>query len=220
MFTHSVPRSRRLATTVGVAAGVVAICLVIVLSSGSAAGARQARFNPHAVTAVATPLTLQQHYAVLGATGATNLTPLPSAGIAARRIAHLQSMFGLDLSAARMAQGPDGTQLWMIPGTSGVCVVENTTAGYAGATCGPDIPTSGFIGKWRSDPSGQTLVGFVADGNSSITLTRADGTTTTEPVVDNAVFAQAANGDGLKSLRVKDTSGAIESIPVNIPGAP
>lgn len=153
-------------------------------------------------------------YGILGMSSRGGTGSLPTVGVAAERIQRLQLMFGLDLSAARMASGPTGAELWLIPGSRGHCVIEETATAYEGASCGAVDSTSGFIGWTQQTPDGDSVVGFVPNGNAEVELSRTDGTTVSIRVSENALFAETSSSAPFVTMRLVGLSGASETVPL------
>lgn len=103
---------------------------------------------------------------------------------------------------------------WIVPGKSGACIVWRTTTGWPmpAANCGPlaEVEDHGMAAMSTNNGS-EILFGFVPNGTKSVTVTNADGSSLSAPVVKNAYMlvdrtndatdlqAQVAVGGGTKT---------------------
>lgn len=160
---------------------VCAACAVAYLTTSSSAAPRSHRTaasnRPSAV--------LVRHFAILRGVHAAR-DPLP-ARVAAGLAHEVGPMLGLDIAGAVEARPAPDVTAWLVPGSTGDCVVAETSsgrlAGAPGAACGrlqagADSDISILVGG--------TAVGFVPDGNSTVTLTPPSGGTISAAVNDNA----------------------------------
>lgn len=113
--------------------------------------------------------------------------PLPIAASIA------SSPAGLNVQAARFVAATSGKSFWVIPGSATTCLLENGAPYFdgCGKLTGEGSPDSGGFSEVEGLPgSPQTTVnGLVPDGNKTVTMILADGTSVSVPVVDNVYSA-------------------------------
>jgi hypothetical protein len=117
---------------------------------------------------------------------------------------------GLDAAQARDLYLGNGTTLWLIPGSEGVCRAE-VEGGNGAGSCGP---VSSFLRHGAIENAGFAFVhgvtryllgGFVPDGNPTITVHLDSGASRTVPVKHNAFTASFPSQP--KSVTFKDSAG-------------
>lgn len=206
---------------------VVALCLELPLSGAAAPRAA------HRATQTETALAALSH--LLGKTRARSHIPARAllAHFAILRRAsrrghtaaadNLPAHFGdgvasLGLDPTAMATVTYGTTpVELIPGSVGSCL----RAEFAGAfysTCAANVGGSQPVsqdGLFQvmsvSTPSGsasQELAAMLPDGNTTVTLVHADGSSVSAPVIDNAVVVSLTSDNPVTELRFRATSGA------------
>jgi hypothetical protein len=132
--------------------------------------------------------------------------------------------FGLDFARARFvrtAASAAGTGIWVVPGTSGVCIMDGWARSYSGGngTCaalaGTRSPDAGGLrysdrgaGRWN------TYRGLVPDGNHTVTIVLAWGGSRIVPVTDN-VFSLRIIGRA-RALLVRDARGSMRRFRLRI----
>jgi hypothetical protein len=161
-------------------------------------------------------VTLKAHYGLLNETTATSETPVPAKIQSRPGFQNAVQSFGLDLTAARMASLPNGTEMWLIPGSSGYSyIVGNPADGFmrAGSSV---VPSDGFLGFTSLQDGKVVAGGLVPDGNSTVTLTAPSGSTTTAAVTDNAFSASASGSGASGELSLTGVNGAAVSFAVGV----
>jgi hypothetical protein len=101
---------------------------------------------------------------------------------------------GANLTLARRVAGEGGAEAWIIPGSGSTCILARV-AQYriGGAVC--TSTTAARAGELNvqsagsQQPGAELLAGLVPDGVGSVSMTLADGTTTTEAVHENVYLA-------------------------------
>lgn len=177
-------RRRALLATSAFAAG--ALLSGLSLTAGGAAAKR----NSISTTDVAS--VLAAHYGVLSDKTAISETPVPATVTSRPEFQAAVQRLGLDVSAARMAQGPDGFQEWLVPGTNGFCFVgmlDGPDSAFTG--CDQSIPANGVLGVDDRTSSGYIDAGLVPDGNTTVSFTMAAGSAVTVPVAHNAYLVRS-----------------------------
>ncbi len=155
---------------------------------------------------------LVSQYGLLSENTSTSQTPIPSKMEARPGFQEAVQRLGLNVGAARMATASDGTDVWLIPGTSGYSViVYDPATGSAVRAGGSALPADGFLGFVGQDAGVYVAVGLVPDGNATVGLTSADGTTSTVVVTDNALSASTANPGGFTGITDVDSSGETQT---------
>jgi hypothetical protein len=206
----------------------VALCVVCVLSaSASGSGARASvkhRISQRTLVrdlGILVPARsrvasrqLIRHFGILRRAAASSADPLPATFAA--HLAPEVARLGLDLGMTRMASPAAGVDLWLIPGSDGACVVGQINGSDGGASCGPNRPNLALIGYSESNPTDQLVLGFVPDGNPTVTATETDGTTIVATVTDNAFVIRAPDPADLSTLASRDESGAPEAVPIGM----
>jgi hypothetical protein len=121
--------------------------------------------------------------------------------------------YGLDVSAAGMAQPSSSVSAWLVPGAGGQCVAVQTPDNGA---VGCDQRGSGPVTANMLETDGM-LVGFVPDGNASVTFASPSGSRVI-PVIDNSFEFAPASGQVAAgadfTVRYRDGAGAdrVESL--------
>jgi hypothetical protein len=109
-----------------------------------------------------------------------------------------------------------GLNLWLIPGSTGTCFMMTTKSN--------PLPVGGCGSNSRAVageqmmalespagyPGGEVVIGLAPNGNTSVTLTRADGSTESVPVAQNVYVAETAQQ--IKSVSVRDSAGNLRSL--------
>jgi hypothetical protein len=98
---------------------------------------------------------------------------------------------------------------WIVPGSNGVCIVSTGIVGESTADGVCSSVTSAVAGHLvkvsMAGPDEAITTGLVPDGNSSVTVTEADGSVERAPVVDNVYEVR---GSGVKSVALIGSGGA------------
>jgi hypothetical protein len=99
-----------------------------------------------------------------------------------------------DVGGAQPVAASTGTSgsaatIWVVPGSSGVCIVAQETAGEAVGTCqsATVAVASGVDGLLQNPDGSETLFGLVPNGNAAVTVATGSGQRT--PSVSQNVFA-------------------------------
>lgn len=127
--------------------------------------------------------------------------------------------YGVNPEFAQYAPAAD---TWILPGSSGVCMVVIGVVGPPPIGSGSCAPTSlalsgDFFGRWQKWPTHEFwMVGLAPDGNTMVTVNEADGSTSEVPVTDNLYVV--AGGDP-SSVTLRDASGALTTVPIPAPGS-
>lgn len=123
--------------------------------------------------------------------------------------------FGLDFSRARFvrtAASAAGTDIWVVAGPRGVCIMDGWPHSYIGGngTCAPlaglRSPESGGLRYSDRGPGRRnTYRGLVPDRNRTVTILLAAGGERTVPVTDD-VYSLTISGRA-RALLVRDANG-------------
>lgn len=118
---------------------------------------------------------------------------------------------GFDLAEARPSgvSIPGGGPIWIVPGTSKVCLLEVDPDALHANCATVSQAQSGQLRGYRVpvDGGGQTVVGLAPDTNPTVAVQRADGTTQDVAVHNNVYVATDAT-----SVDVRDAAGTIHSL--------
>ena len=110
--------------------------------------------------------------------------------------------------------------VWLVPGSTGACLVD--VEGSQGAGSGCSSTSAVDAGKlWTLDtiPYGvggamtQVLLGAAPDGNASVTVSWTGAGTTVVPVIDNFYSVPIGSHTGWKSVTLKNSAGAVVAVP-------
>jgi hypothetical protein len=144
--------------------------------------------------------------------GAAGLVPLPPA-VAKSYNDPAQNPIHYDPDAARAVyESPGGSfHFWVVPGSSGACLVWETVKVWPAAhgSCGPWATVDRGHLLQTSRDTGHTLVvfGLAPNGSASVELTSADGSRITAPVVNNA-YAVVDPAGNAQSFKLYSSSGS------------
>lgn len=130
---------------------------------------------------------------------------------------------GLTAGQARPIRNIDGLELWVVPGSIHVCLEERAsqpTQAHAPTARDPRVtgwgdcvPNSmalaGEMSPIDGGPNGVTVTGLAPNGNRTVKLVLADGSTETVPVSYNIYIARALHG--FKTVTLKDSRGALRT---------
>jgi hypothetical protein len=157
---------------------------------------------------------LAASFAVLRQPGPSPV-PLP-AGIAGAYSGRAQppNPYGIDPNLARYAAA---ASTWILPGSSGACLIALGVAGHgvsSGVCNSAQAALSGELVVRTGSSRGavNTLVGLAPDGNATVTITDADGSTRQVPVSDNVY---KVTGGHPSAIIEHDSSGAITTLPLS-----
>ncbi len=148
---------------------------------------------------------LKRHFAVFrlpraASAGTESQATLPS-GIAASVATN--GFVQTDVANARFVSV--GSGVWVVPGSNGACLVNNDAGTSTGCLTLGGVDGGGLFQMDLSAGKPVSILGLAPDGNSSVTLAFADGTTRDVPVVDNVY---EATGAGMTTVTLDSTSGA------------
>lgn len=116
--------------------------------------------------------------------------------------------------------GPGNDAVWLVPGSTGACLVDVEGPQGAGSTC--NATNAVDVGQlWTIDtiPYGhdgamtKVLIGTAPDGNSSVTVAWAGGGSTVVPVTDNIYSVPIGSHAGWTSVTLKNSSGDTATVP-------
>jgi len=190
----------------------------ILLTEGSAASASAAPTASAPAASTNLTATLDADYSVLTENTAASLTPIPAQLANSPWLVKVTSRFGLNVSSTRMAQGPGDAAAWLIPGTAGYCDIIQLAADNESFSCNDTLPADGVIGEVGHDPTGYLFAGLAPNGNASVTLDTASGSSVAAPVSNNAFFA-TGSATAFSELQVIGLSGALATQAVGLGGA-
>jgi hypothetical protein len=130
-------------------------------------------------------------------------------------LAALGASRGADPSqAGETSVGPNDDGVWLVPGTSGACLVDVEGSQGAGSNCASaSAVESGDLWTLDTIPYGaggimtKVLLGAVPDGNASVTVAWADGGTSVVPVRDNIYCVPIGSHTGWKSVTLTNSAG-------------
>lgn len=135
-------------------------------------------------------------------------------------LVELGATFGANPSlAGETAVGPAKDDVWLVPGSSGACLVDVEGPQGAGSDCNSTSAVdAGDL--WTLDtipyrPGGgriQVLLGAVPDGNASVIVSWADGGTTVAPVTDDVYSVPIGSHTGWKSVTLKNSTGTVVAV--------
>lgn len=213
-----------------VASGLVIVAALIALVAGSSSSSASStpRFVRRAPFAMPTPPQhasdiLRKQFAVFrprAHTAAGTTTPLPPV-VAASYTNH--PGLGLDVAAARDVQVNPTFSAWVVPGTSTVCMVYRSDTSlvaprvYSGV-CSPIGPVESTGVMAATDfptAGGEQVAGLVMNGNSSVRLTRTDGSSVSAAVVRNVFVATETGSERFRSVSVQGPTGSRVSVPLS-----
>lgn len=131
-------------------------------------------------------------------------------------LVEMKATHGADPSqAGETTVGAAHDDVWLVPGSSGACLVDVEGPQGAGSGCNTaSAVEAGDLWTLDSIPYGpggamtRVLLGAVPDGNASITVAWSDGATTVVPVTDNIYSVPIGSHTGWKSVTLKNSAGA------------
>jgi len=140
-------------------------------------------------------LALKAHFAFFQNTQPAPVSQEPRVlrGPAGSIRSQMGASLGLDNAQARLVKLPDGSELWIVPGTEGLCVTLVQGHG-AGGGCTDlagvlDWGEAGVSYSGRINGHGTyTLNGLLPNGNKTVSVHMATGDTVIVPVHDNIVY--------------------------------
>lgn len=166
------------------------------------------------------PAELAQHFAVLSEGTASGVASIGSAGVESQAAIEessegINAQFGVSASLAReVAWGSQ--HVWVIPGSTGICIHDFETGS---GVCGPTAhATAGDItldvgGNENGITGGGTIYGLAPNGNQTVAVHDANGSTEDVPVEHNIYII---NHPGAVSVDLVDGTGKRQT--VELPG--
>lgn len=154
----------------------------------------------------------------------------PDISLVSKAITPLRNIgrsYGADPSLARATTiGPGRARIWLVPGSSGACLVNVEARQAIGSTC--NDATAVKAGKlWTLDtmPYGaggaatQVLLGAAPNGDTSATVSWTGGGTTVVPVINNLYSVPIGAHAGWTSVTLTSRSGSRQTV-AGIPHLP
>lgn len=190
----------------------VAICVVAVAGGILVAGAQQSTRDDEAAGAPPS----DKLYAALGALRAhvTAEDQLPEDVRAALQHAYGDTPIGqgMDYSGARRAYADKGQIVYVVPSGDYVCpMIRNSFGVHGGCITVDSIVSPEHLSySVQSTEDGQSVVGVVPDGISSVTANFSDGSQKSMEIDDNVFVLDAARAS-LDSLNWSDAQGTRHS---------
>ena len=150
-----------------------------------------------------------------------NTAAAPAAGDAAivrdaiAPLGKIGKAYGADPSQARATTaGPGRTSIWLVPGTSGACLVNMEMRQAAGSTCNAtaavkagDLWTLDTVPYGARGAAVQVLIGAAPDGDTSATVSWTGGGTTVVPVTGHIYSVPIGAHSGWASVTLTNRSG-------------
>jgi hypothetical protein len=139
-------------------------------------------------------------------------------------LADLGSAYGANpAQAGETVVGPGKDDVWLVPGSTGACLVDRDGPQAAGSGCNDagavedgKLWTLDTIQYGTGGARTKVLLGSAPDGNASVTVSWSDAATTVAPVTDNIYSVPIGSHTGWKSVTLKNSAGAV----VTVPGIP
>lgn len=191
-------KNKRLA----IAAGLTTLALAGGAGIAAASGVFSQELPPRAPAPAIAPAQLTEHFAVLAAEAKSTDAPASLQNTTAG----LDQGFGINPSLAKEVSYSSTTpDVWVIPGSQGVCIHVMTKVESGGCTS----IKNALAGNLQIEVGGKTLYGLAPDGNTTVAVHDASGNTEEVPVRQN-VYA-VANPAG-KSVELVDGTGQKRTI--------
>lgn len=182
---------------------VLVIAALAALVGGAVSQASSSTVHLSRVASVASPrgpvsATLRRNFSVLRRShvaSASSTSELPSSVAATlTEPGSASAEYGVKPAEARYAPLANSAGAWVVPGTTGICLVEHDAQqSISTVLCGPtsDADSGKLLMTNHGDASSGpvTIWGLAPDASSSVTATSSDGSSTTIPVVDNVYEA-------------------------------
>jgi len=135
-------------------------------------------------------------------------------------LANLNKSYGADPSrAGETTVGPGKADVWMVPGGTGACLVDQEGPQGAGSTCNDasavesgDLWTLDTIPYGTNGTLAQVLLGTAPDGNGSVSVAWTGGSSTVVPVVNNVYSVPIGSHKGWTSVTMKNSSGDVQVV--------
>jgi hypothetical protein len=128
--------------------------------------------------------------------------------------------YGGDPSRARATMiGPGRARVWLVPGTSGACMVNVEMRQAAGSTCNAaSAVKAGELWTLDTVPYGaggaatQVLIGAAPNGDTSATVSWTGGGTTVVPVINHIYSLPIGAHSGWTSVTLANGSGRTQTV--------
>jgi hypothetical protein len=149
---------------------------------------------------------LQRHFRVLRAVprAADEGTPAPSLAPGAAAAIATNGYVQVNVAQARFVPASNGG-VWVVPGSDGVCVVQNDSDTTTGCGTTTQADNGDLIQTTSAGGSPNYVLGLAPDGNSSVTVAFANGSVESVPVTDNVYEAAGA---GMTAVTLTTAAGA------------
>ncbi|MGH2916411.1 MAG: hypothetical protein ACRDMX_15635 [Solirubrobacteraceae bacterium] len=133
----------------------------------------------------------------------------------------LHATYGADPSqVAQTTVGPGNVDVWLVPGSAGACLVDVEGPQGAGSGCNRasavgagDLWTLDTVPYGTDGAKTKVLLGAAPDGNTSVTISWADGGSTIVPVTDNIYSVPIGSHTGWTSITMNSASGNTVTVP-------
>jgi hypothetical protein len=130
----------------------------------------------------------------------------------------LVAQFGINSSLAVQVGSHDGRQIWLVPGTQGVCIyLSASSTGPSNSRCtSTERALEGQLQMELVPNSGNpTIYGLAPDSNTQVGINSNGKSATTAPVASNVYVLEVT--PGTESVAVSNASGAAQTVPVPVP---
>jgi hypothetical protein len=213
-----------------IAAAAVSALVVAIIASGVAASA--AAHNRHWHAAGIDPM-LSEHFGIFRVAGGARMAsansgevsqlmreyglsgPRMTRGHAARASSSalprwIAAQSGMNMAQARFVAVGNG--VWVVPGTSQVCISSGGGGGCSSPTSGPGPSADDgglFVTQGPTVDQQDSIFGLAPDGNSTVRVGFANGSSQSVPVQDNVYAVQ---GPDPVSITLRTASGSIATL--------
>jgi hypothetical protein len=172
-----------------------------VLASGVFASSEPQVPPAPASTAISAQIT--EHFSVLNSPSAADVpTGVKDVDVG------LNEQWGLNTSLAREVTYAPGTPaIWVIPGSTGICIHVMTEVGQGGCTS----LKNALAGNLQIEVGGKTVYGVAPNGNSEVLVHDGDGSTERVAVHQNVYIISKA---GAQSLDLTNGAGQPETVSI------
>jgi hypothetical protein len=123
----------------------------------------------------------------------------------------IASTWDLAVGDATQITNSAGLDLWLVPGSAGTCLVWRDLPpqfGGGGGDCVPNgMALAGELSPISGGPAGVTVIGLAPNGNPTVRLALADGSSESVPVSQNVYLARSPHG--FKTVTVKNSTGTV-----------
>jgi hypothetical protein len=196
-------------------AGVLAALLAIFGVSVATGLVSLESLPPAAPTASTVPAQLADN---IGALHSDSTPSSASAAAVGSFSSGLVAQYGLNPELAVQVGSHDGRQIWLVPGSRGICIsVSASSAGDAPSRCtSTERALEGQLQMELVPNSGNpTLYGLAPDSNTQVGVNANDKSASTTPVSSNVYVIEVT--PGIESVTVNDAGGTAHTVPVPVP---